>query len=406
MHIVNRLYNAVAHGGKAMSDLSSLIDEVARLTSELKFTDHIGRHNRLISQQERLFQQIYAEPAKIEILRALLNHADPDVRLTTAWKCGWQQIMLEDAERTIRSLQAESGDIGSEAAEWLQSRQRMAEGIAQVPDAERQLSFPEPLKAWTEAELHRLIRNRFAAPRADDITALMRRAVRIWPCAYSGDPLGSRLGGLPMLLPRQRWISVDGEPLLFLGQINCAELYAAVGDTSLPRTGVLSFFGDHDEVHGCGPNLGGAVLYAAGVDRLKPKGPPLEDFEPHVQCALSFQESFELPDPKSSAVEELELTAAEEAVYSELIHEIDQRHEFDTDRSKLLGWPNLIQRDLAEDGFADVQPDDVLLMQIGSYHDGENWQDWGPGGLIYFTISEESLAEAKFEGAQMSAQCT
>ncbi len=73
--------------------------------------------------------------------------------------------------------------------------------------------------------------------------------------------------------------------------------------------------------------------------------------------------------------------------------------------SKLLGWPELIQRDLGEDS-GEARAGEALFLQIGSYHDGAEWQDWGPGGLVYFILNETAVAGARFELAEMEMQCT
>ena len=40
--------------------------------------------------------------------------------------------------------------------------------------------------------------------------------------------------------------------MFFLAQIHCADLKGLPGAELLPETGLLSFFGDHDAIGGCG----------------------------------------------------------------------------------------------------------------------------------------------------------
>jgi len=47
-----------------------------------------------------------------------------------------------------------------------------------------------------------------------------------------------------------------------------------------------------------------------------------------------------------------------------------------------------------------------LLLQIGWYHNGWDWESWGPGGTLYFTLNEKDIAERRFDRAELDVQCT
>jgi uncharacterized protein YwqG len=52
----------------------------------------------------------------------------------------------------------------------------------------------------------------------------------------------SRLGGDPDLPPTLAWPQIQGEPLVFVAQLDLAELARYEAATELPRAGLLSFF--------------------------------------------------------------------------------------------------------------------------------------------------------------------
>jgi hypothetical protein len=253
-----------------------------------------------------------------------------------------------------------------------------------------------------------MIAGAVSKPRARKLSHLLRRAIRLWPRAHGGDPSASCFGGLPMLPPDYLWPSFEEKPLLFLSQINCAELHAAIADNPFPKRGLLQFYGDKDEVTGCGPYGSSAILYFPDVDALQPAPAPVEGYDELPRCGLDFYETAELPDPSSEEIAELDLSAAEQAAYDDLrkkLTALAAPGDFQDRQSKLLGWPDLIQRALGED-YGPPGANDVLLHQIGWYHDGHVHQSWGPGGLVYFTVNQKELLEGRFDDAQMEMQCT
>jgi hypothetical protein len=72
--------------------------------------------------------------------------------------------------------------------------------------------------------------------------------------------------------------------------------------------------------------------------------------------------------------------------------------------SKLFGWPNLVQNDLDSIFRHANYTQPQLLIQIGWYHDGQNWESWGPGSAQYFTLNESDLAAGRFGLAELEVQ--
>jgi uncharacterized protein YwqG len=70
--------------------------------------------------------------------------------------------------------------------------------------------------------------------------------------------------------------------------------------------------------------------------------------------------------------------------------------------SKLLGWPDLVQNDLWQIDSGDVR----LLLQVDSYCNGERRHSWGPGGSLYYLLSERDLRAGDFTGCEFEGQFT
>ena len=67
---------------------------------------------------------------------------------------------------------------------------------------------------------------------------------------------GSRLGGLPDMPPGTPWPTFQDIPMMFVAQLNCAELQGHGADDLLPVQGLLLFFRSNqwafsDEEEGC-----------------------------------------------------------------------------------------------------------------------------------------------------------
>lgn len=298
--------------------MTELIDEIATLTARIAATSHVGRHNRLMDGQRRLFKTIDARPDRLDLLRRLLEHDQPALRMTTAWHCGWRQVAIEEAERAVTGLAGRSDDIGSQAKQWLQSRPRMAAGDELEQPPPPLLPYEATPTGTSRQAVEELVTSLAPKGRVEALLALVRRAIRIWPRARRYDPRASCFGGLPATPGNFVWPRFEDEPLLFLGQINLAELHAAIGDSPFPSDGLLQFFGDHDDVTGCGPTGGSAVFYWPSVAALQPAAAPVEDFVELPRCGLDFYLAGELPHPMSETVAALRLSPAERTKYLDL----------------------------------------------------------------------------------------
>ena len=85
----------------------------------------------------------------------------------------------------------------------------------------------------------------------DRLMDLALPAIGLWPQRRADIPaVASRFVGTPPAPPDWEWPTFEDEPMLFVGQIDCAELRGLPAAEPLPPHGVLAFFGDHDAVQG------------------------------------------------------------------------------------------------------------------------------------------------------------
>lgn len=234
-------------------------------------------------------------------------------------------------------------------------------------------------------------------------------AIGLWPQRRAEIPAtASRFGGTPVAPPDWAWPAEEGEPLLFVGQINCAELRGLPGAEVLPSSGLLAFFGSEEAMMTHYPDPHSCVFHWRDTDTLVPavsSAPPNEIFP---QCALLLRPMFELPHPYSRAVEELGLSSERDLAYRDVWWEIHE-HGIPKDSlgfvgfSKLLGWPSLIQNDL--DRFQ-LRDDSRLLLQADQYCNGEQSHHWWRGGSLYYALSDRDLQARIYDRCELECQFT
>lgn len=249
-------------------------------------------------------------------------------------------------------------------------------------------------------------------------------------------PVGvSKFGGLPDLPSGTEWCRVaeTGMPMSFVAQVNFGETAPFDRDGKLPSRGILYFFYD------CSPDgmpwgyapehrSGWKVFYYDGdPNRLSPAAPPADlylDDNGMVfgQAGMVFDARPELPSPESDLANHLNLPDAEET--QEACWEwLDDRME---DLSnKLLGHADPIQSAMEleceyvthnincgfpnghrlgkEQGLHKNAARWNLLMQVDSNED--IGMMWGDAGRLYLWITDEDLAERKFENTWLMLQC-
>lgn len=239
----------------------------------------------------------------------------------------------------------------------------------------------------------------------------IRPAICPWPRSEPTDPAVSRFGGKPLAPKGWSWPDFDGEPLLFIAQIDCSKLRGTAAAPSLPSEGLLSFFGDPDISGGSdfgGGKERGAVFHWPDAIELALYDPPEPDVE-IVPCAgMEFLETFTIPDLFSSIVEDHAGGRVEARDFrmrypdrNGLGKLTDGTKVSSDDMSQLLGWPKWVQNELYPD---DTREEWRLLLQVGTYDNGVHERWWGPGGSLYFMIREKDLAARRFDRVEFDAQ--
>lgn len=405
---------------------------------EVEGIDHTGRKNRLRARRRRIVDAIKGRTdGTLRAIASLLSSPDPAVRLIAA--INYKSVDHDAALVVIHELTTRKDEIGREAQHSLRMEEFFKEHPFTPPPEKRpsprdwRLSGHKPPAGITRHELEPMLFDAFPRDIASALLALARPAIRIWPQPL--DPKApatcSRFGGLPVIprdwswptvdvwpkgdlswfnLPREKWPKFEHEPRWFLCQINCADLSGFASASPLPREGLLSFFGDSDVVTGCtGGGDQDGVFYWPSEELIGVAVAPVEDFEILPSCGLGFAETLDLPHPFSNEIKRLALDKELKDCYHDLREAVsnygvkaDRYHELD--RSKLFGWPDLVQGEL--DSFANAPDARRLLAQIGNYDNGVESYGWGPGGLIYFVIDDADLARMHFSRTECDFQCT
>jgi hypothetical protein len=404
-----------------------MIDLPARTDSELlqdwidnvrshDAIEHVGAINRHFKQRIRIVDEFGARSGgAMTALLPLLQHEDADLVFAAALEFRTRDPALFRA--TMTTLSQVGGTIGAQATRMLDAPPLSPSAPRKVLPADHPGFWPvcnPPPPAMTDRDL---VTRLFASlPRAaEQLVRLIVPAIGLWPQpARAEAPIdGSRLGGMPYAPQGWTWPVAATEPMLFIGQINCAEIAGLPGAEQLPSTGLLSFFGDHDTAMGCLlTGQGGAVFYWPDTSGLVAAEPPLEILTVFPRVDLLFRPQWDLPDPESSLLDGILDDAQSREAYR-TIHRALRSHGLPEEqqghpcnRARLLGWPDLLQGEdflfTLDQSFDQYR----LLLQLDSYTDGKDFVDWGPGGFLYYFITRDDFAERQWDNAEFAIQFT
>ena len=381
-------------------------------------TLHIGQKNRVFGWKHEIGKRLIAIGAEsAREAMPLLEHPSEAVRFAAAYL-----IKPFNRELFINLLEGLAGhrtEIGRDARfalSWLKSEEERASqpsSPAPAPDPNwlRIVHWQEnnpPPAAMSRAHFEDRVLTEFSASRAPQILALTRPAIGLWPQheAFPVSPLSSRHGGDLWAPPDFEWPICDEEPLYFLGQIHCPDLAGLPGADQLPPDGMLTFFGDFDVISGCGP--GGdaeqGAVYHWSMEGLVLTEPPLPlDKGESSAIPIVFRPFPDLPDRGATIVKDLALSAEERELYDNLRNDV-RRHGIPEDvagycdySDKLLGWPDLVQND--DFDLPDRNRHGYrLLAQLPAR--------MGPGGSIYFFVTDADLIQRRFNRCIINEQNT
>jgi len=251
---------------------------------------------------------------------------------------------------------------------------------------------------------------------SDQIMRLTLPAIGLWPQRPRPDnpPTRSRLGGMPLAPPGWRWPMEDEEPLVFVAQINCSDLVGLPGAETLPSSGLLSFFAEHDGVMACRFEARTiAIHHWPDVDALVAAAPPIPPMLIPLCCPVIMRPMIDLPHPHSEAIRKFKLDEQQLSRYATTWNAVrshgipaglDQHCSF----AKLLGWPALVQhRDPDQFEFNNDPKKTIrLLLQVDDYVNGVEWHAWGPGGSLYFALPEKDLVAQNYDACEFDIQFT
>ncbi len=284
-------------------------------------TENVAKANRLAGYQSDIFREMRSRGRERPMLQELAEHANECVR-------SWAQSNLK----------------------WLDNppppsppRHQLRAGFLWQLD-----NLPPPAMAHKEIAQ----RLKDALPEvADRIMELTLPAIGLWPQRSRPDSLAasSRLGGMPLAPVGWQWPMEDDEPPVFVAQVNCGDLGGLPAAETLPSSGLLSFFAEHDGVMACRFEARMiAIHHWPDVDALVPTAPPIPPMLIPPCCAVVMRSVIDLPHPHSEAIRKLKLGDEGLPRYATVWnavrnHGIPNGLERDCSFSKLLGWPALVQ---------------------------------------------------------------
>lgn len=187
----------------------------------------------------------------------------------------------------------------------------------------------------------------------------------------------SRLGGLPNLPNEQEWpLNSENNAMIFLGQIDCAELHKYPCDLKFPDKGMMFFFWDSEAFWE--QEIPGKVLFAP-VASDSERNPPAEQgdmFEIKKADYLTFKP---FPNAKMDALEGAEYAVEQSFPCHQMfghpvpIQDNDHREEcVQRFGGEIDGWRLLLQLD----------EDEAMI--------------WGDAGRAYFWIRTQDFAAGDF----------
>ncbi|MBY5974229.1 DUF1963 domain-containing protein [Ferrimonas balearica] len=240
-----------------------------------------------------------------------------------------------------------------------------------------------------------------------EIEELAMPAIRLLPQPGAPVPEApvSSLGGRPSLPEGMDWPEDDGRPMLFLAQINYAEMPPLEG---YPTSGLLSVFVAEGETHGCAfPSLdqaGFRSLYLEDPTTCQRRDPPDAPQGPDPLGATLRAEGAVLT---GEAVHDLPGAALREAAalqkgWAEAGREVDEAaldRVLEAGRAGAItygGYPVFAQGDVRT---GRQRFHAKVLLQLGRLGAGDRAVSFGDGGAANVLIKPKDLGPRRFDQA-------
>ncbi|QRG69055.1 YwqG family protein [Brevibacillus choshinensis] len=243
----------------------------------------------------------------------------------------------------------------------------------------------------------------------ENILAHLHECIHVQPAKSEAQAVGkSRLGGSPDLPPGWTYPTFHDEPLVFIGQLNLAEIQAIGVPNELPGHGLLYFFYEAAEQSVYGELTdrdGWRVLFFDGdFSTLKPVPYPGD----HPNGTLPANDMLLR---KGLSLHSDGITVPDklwDTYYDEFLPSFSEINGSYVCNHQILGHPHNIQGDVFEeiDYFRNVESGGpyTLLLQVDTDETNLNVM-WGDVGTIYFVITNDDLRARKFDNCYFSYQC-
>ncbi|MGH9280275.1 MAG: DUF1963 domain-containing protein [Acidimicrobiales bacterium] len=211
---------------------------------------------------------------------------------------------------------------------------------------------------------------------------------------------GTKLGGRPDLPPDAPWPSVDGAPQAFVGQVDQADVAAAVRsvDPGAEGAGLALFFCDSEFRVGGEryDELPGEVLFVPPGTELARRPFPDELGEQWRFREVVLRAEAETQDVPTLAweVDQLGLAREQLSAWGDRQDARDQRD--DAPRHRVLGYPEPVQDDPRR------RSDEVLLLQVDA--DDDMGSDWGDAGRLFYLGRPGDLAASRVVNVRLVYQ--
>lgn len=237
------------------------------------------------------------------------------------------------------------------------------------------------------------------------------------------EPVGpdahSSIGGRPSLPSDMQWpVDENGKPMIFLAQLNFAELPQLKG---YPDTGLLSFFVQDEDIQGCAfPSIGDQgfkALYHRDTKKLERHPVPDQpaDYVPMSRTLAAegrpLQGRAAMGPLTNNGMEVAEMT---KGWYPDCPTDLWDQFADDLLNAKpaqiyIGGHPDFIQYDIrSPKAVPDYTAYTEVLLQMGFVYNKDRDIEvcWGDAGEACFLITKEDLAARRFDRVAYSWDCS
>ncbi len=279
---------------------------------------------------------------------------------------------------------------------------------------------PKEEFAAKRLEAEQLIQKHAPERLQSQLIALLRPAIALSATRTEDEQIplsASKFGGAPDVPSDFEWPMWNDKPLGFLAQMDLEEVAPFDAEELLPKSGLLLFFYDFEEMPWGGEKEDVGSWRVFWFDEpLNRTSPPEEiselnrDFLP--SCLISFETEWTIPDTWELKEDLDDATFDQYTNFFSMLGRQQNIH-------RVFGHTNNIQdpvmqiEEMRRCGLTDYNKhreeiqqgakEWALLLQVDS--DSQLPQMWGDCGTLYFAIRKEDLANKRFDKTTFALQC-